>query len=207
MKSIIFPKECKKYIDLQCNGDLSLYIDMPEIKNIDKYLSEINPKNILDIGAGIGRASVYLHNKYKWGDSHYFLLDGDGGDTQYDQLRTEKGEYYNSFECAKLFCESNGLKITQLNANDNWINHIKKPLDLIYSFLAIGFHWPITFYLEDIYSVSKKDSLIIFGVRGIERKEWMDSQVNSIDNNKYEISDYILNPTKDRNSILVLKRK
>jgi hypothetical protein len=73
--------------------------------------------------------------------------------------------------------------------------------------LAIGFHWPINFYLDDIYYASESNSLVIFGIREIEKKEWVDSQVNKIDNNKFKIMDYILNPSKDRNSVLVLKRK
>lgn len=207
MIDIIFPDECKRYMELQCNSDISLYTDMPEIKNIDKYLKDINPHHVMDIGAGIGRASVYIHNRYEWNDAIFYLLDGDGGDVQYDQLRTEKNEFYNSFDCAKIFCEINNLKIIQLNAREDWIQHITKSMDLVYSFLAIGFHWPLEFYMDDIFTITKKDSLIIFGIRGIEEKLWVDDQINKINLNKFKIIEIIQNKKKDRDSILILKRK
>lgn len=206
MKPIIFPRECKKYFELQCNNDISLYTDMPEIKNINRYLEKLDPHYVMDIGAGIGRASVYLHNKYKWDNTIFYLLDGNGGEIQYDQLRTGKDEFYNSFYCAKLFCENNGLKIIQLNANKEWISYITKSIDLIYSFLAIGFHWPIDFYLDDIYSISKIGALIIFGIRGIEKREWINDQINKIDTNKFKIEELIQNESKDRDSVLILRK-
>jgi SAM-dependent methyltransferase len=203
---IVFPKECKKYFDLQCNGDLSLYTDMPEIKNIDKYLKDIKPNKVLDIGAGVGRASVYIQNRYKWKDTCFYLLDGDGGDVQYDELRTGNHEYYNSFSSAKIFCGANDLNIVQLNAKNDWYLNIVNSIDLVYSFLAIGFHWPINFYLRDIYKVSKKDSLIIFGIRGIEKKDWINKQVKNINPSKFKILELTQNKSKDRDSVLVLKK-
>ena len=57
---IKFPKNVKKYIELQCNGALFKYTELPELETIKNELVGLNPKHVLEIGAGIGRASVYL---------------------------------------------------------------------------------------------------------------------------------------------------
>lgn len=205
---IKFLPEINKYINLQCNGDMSLYTEFPELKHIDDYLKDMQPQNVLDIGSGIGRASVYFFRKYGWDKTVFNLLDGNTGNRQVDGVRSKDGEFYNSFFIANMFCNSNDLyNVKMWNAPQNMWRYNLKDIDFAYSFLAIGFHWPLDFYLKKIYSVLSKNALIIFGMRGTEKKEWVNKQILNIDANKYDTLKFIHMPTETRESVLVLRRK
>lgn len=207
MRPVIFPPKCEKYVDLQCNGDKTLYTDMPEVKHIDALLHDIRPKVVLDVGAGIGRASVYFHHRYNWKDTLFYLLDGDGGETQYDELRSKDGEYYNSFECAQTFCEANELNYRQVDANGEWEELITEPIDLVYSFLAIGFHWPLFFYLSRLYDILNPGTILIFGTRNRDKEKWVRKQLSSIDGKQYVLVDAFIDERRTRSSVIILKRK
>jgi SAM-dependent methyltransferase len=205
---MIFPESCKKYIDLQCNGDLSLYTDFPEIKSLDSYLKDMKPKQVADLGSGIGRATVFFEMKYKW-NAKYYLIDGNSGDYQYEGIREgiNEGinEFYNSHQATKDFCEANGIcKLHVIHPDYPWYN---LKYDLIYSFLAFGFHWPIRMVMDQIEKATTKDSLVIFGLRGSEERDWQNRQVTGLNKSIWNIEEYFLTPKLDRTSILILRRK
>ena len=206
MRSVL---NIKKYIDLQCNGDTTIYSELPEIKYIDYYIRDLEPDSVLDIGSGIGRVSVYFFKKYGWINTKFNLLDGNYGDKQICGIRNEHGEFYNSFEMAKVFCKSNGLiNINLLDANNNaWEKYNFKKLSFVYSFLSIGFHWPLDFYLDKIYPLLSLGAIVIFGMRGIEKKEWVYKQIIDIDDKKYEILKFVHVPTINRESVLILRKR
>lgn len=56
-------------------------------------------------------------------------------------------EYYISFAATREFCLANGLSQFE---TINSLSGIKKPVDLCYSFAAIGFHWSIRLYLDKL---------------------------------------------------------
>lgn len=203
--SIIFPESAEKYIQLQCNGDKSLYTDMPEMKWANEYICKYNPKRALDIGSGIGRASVFISKNYL-PDCWFYLLDGDGGDKQFDGVRVRPYEYYNSFGAANEFCSVNNVKHTVVDAGGSWIYQISN-VDLVFSFLAIGFHWPLSFYLNCIYEILNPGRLAVFGMRGMEADKWVNDQIRKISEDKFEIFFNFRAPTKTRESLLVLRRK
>lgn len=203
---MIFSESCKKYIDLQCNGDLHLYTDFPEIKGFEKYLDHITlPRRVADLGSGIGRATVFIENKYNWG-ADYCLVDGDSGDFQYEGIREDNNEFYNSHQVALDFCKENGVsKVHALHPeNDSWW---LSDYELIYSFLAFGFHWPITMIIDTVQKAIVKGGLVIFGLRGIEEQVWQDKQIKELDTTIWELIEYHLTPKLERNSTLVLRRK
>jgi len=206
--SIKFLPTVEQYIKLQCNSDKSLYTNFPEVKYADEYLENLLPKNVLEIGAGVGRASVYLFKNYKWTNTQFNLLDGDRGNVSFDGLRNKDKEFYNSLEISNIFCRSNGLSnVNQFDAdNDDWLSNLKN-IDLVYSFLAIGFHWPIDFYLDKIYDILVSEALVIFGIRDVEKIEWIIKQLNVVNNKKYELMRLVCTSRNERSSLLILKRK
>jgi SAM-dependent methyltransferase len=205
--NIIFPSECKKYINLQCNGDISLYTDFPEHKYLLKHFEgRKKPEVIVDIGSGIGRASVWLKKKMKWKAATFILVDGNSGENQYDEIRKKRGEYYNNWEMAEKFCHDNGIKYVVM-CDPEKIKGIHCKFDLVYSFLAVGFHWPLDFYLNDIADMCNKGCLLAFGLRGIEKKKWIKKQIEAIDQTKYKIVFLTLRPKSTYESLLVLERK
>ena len=203
---ITFPSQCEEYINLQCNGDKSLYEDFPEHKYIHGYLKDMQPDNVLDIGAGLGRASVWLFKKYGWERTHFVFLDGDTGKKQFEGIRKEKGEYYNDWRMGVHFCDSNGLLDVDYEQPEDvpLFEMFDNKFDLIYSFLAVGFHWPMDMYLDDLYPLCSKGTLLIFGLRGTEKKAWVEGQIERIDKEKYKVLKFIHKPTQTRESVLVL---
>jgi len=206
--NILFPDSVKKYVGLQCNGDISLYNDLPELKYIGHYLSELHPIKCLDIGSGIGRASVHFFKKYEWNSTTFLLLDGNYGEKQFCAIRENNNEFYNSFDAANEFCTANGLSNFILcdASKDTWEKE-HKDIDLAYSFLAIGFHWPINFYMDKLKNTMKKGGLVIFGIRGKEKSTWVEKQVEEIDQSEFNIVEFILTETVKRESVLILEKK
>jgi SAM-dependent methyltransferase len=204
---IEMPTLCKKYMDLQCNGDDSLYTDFPENKNLEGYLKGTQPKKAIDIGSGIGRASVWFKQHYGWNDTEFYLMDGDSGEKQLDGLRKGTDDFYNSLECTKLFCESNRLKYTLVNAeNKEWEKALPEDFDIAYSFLAFGFHWPIDQVLTKIYSILKPGGLAIFGLRGIEKVKWVQQQIYDIPGECFQTIEFVIKPKATKESVLILRK-
>lgn len=207
---IKFPENVKKYIELQCNGALFKYEDLPELSNIKDELSSLSPKNVLEIGAGIGRASVYLFKYFDWNDTGFYLLDGDSGNKQVNGTNYEsKDSFYNSISATREFCLANSMNsFYTLNAeNNDWLS-LDVKFDLVYSFLAIGFHWPINIYLDIIYGMLTSGALLIFGTRANDKKfdDFMNSQLDAIDTELYSIESIKREPVGNRNSVIILRR-
>lgn len=204
-----FPEEIQKYIDLQCNDKKEDFLLLSEIKGIEGYLKDLNPKAILDVGSGIGRASVFFFKYFNWKDTLFVLADGDSGDKQLSGMRTEGLDFYNSLEATKVFCKSNGMQNIEIfNIEKHKWNELNHRPDLVYSFLALGFHWPINSFLEDIYPFLEDDCLLVFGLRGgVKAKDWINQQIEKIDYNKYQIIEFYSESEKKKGDFVVLRKK
>lgn len=207
---IKFPPNVKKYIDLQCNGALFKYTELPELKTIKKELSAITPRNVLEIGAGIGRASVYLMKYFGWKNTNFYLLDGDSGNKQVNGINYEsRDSFYNSIAAAREFCLANEMhNIYLLDAEmENW-KTIGVKYDLVYSFLALGFHWPMNIYLDFIHGMLDDDALLIFGTRPSGKKfdKFVNTQLDNVDTKLYKIEAVKRQPKGDRSSVIILRK-
>lgn len=216
MVKIIVPDSVKKYMDLQCNGRLSDYTDCLEFQSISNLFSLSIPKNVVDLGSGIGRASVYLRNQYSWSDTNFYLVDGNTGDKQIAGLHQKvSNHFYNSFLATKSFCLANNISTEHLYLIDasKRMAFVKHQFDFCYSLKAIGFHWPILEYLNRLYQYMKPGAYFIFELRsifpGVYPKErirrislFNEQQIFSVDTTKYE-----MNPvdTSCRFPLLVLR--
>jgi len=209
MIEVGFPEEVQKYIDLQCNDKKEDFLQLSEIEGIEGYLKDLNPKIALDVGSGIGRASVFLFKYFNWKDTLFVLADGDSGDKQLSGIRTGESDFYNSLEVTGLFCRSNGMENVEIFNLEKckWEDLSYRP-DLVYSFLALGFHWPINSFLEDIHPLLKNSCLLIFGLRGGKKaKDWINRQIERIDSNKYQIIEFYSGSEEKRGNFIVLEKK
>jgi SAM-dependent methyltransferase len=200
---IVLPAICLKYAELQCNNDLAAYENCPELESVKDILKKQKPKNVLEIGAGLGRVSVFLNNWLNWKTTNFYLLDGNSGNTQIAGMHeTLRKDYYNSIEATKVFCTINGIKEDHLfliDAEKSWKATLDVKFDLCYSFKSMGFHWPITPYLVDLYQFMNPGAYLIFEMRSAVRewyntdvrwnraKRFIKRQVDSINKEQYKI--------------------
>jgi SAM-dependent methyltransferase len=201
--NIIFPNSVRECVKMQTDNNWSLYTDMPEAYHVDKYLKTLSPRTVLDLGCGVGRASVYFFKKYKWYKTEFYLADGNTCTRRFKGKRKNKGEYYNLESATIDFCRANGLTGFRFyNLEDSDLYHNIKKFDLVYSFLSIGFHWPLSMYLDDLYNTCRPGAYCIFGIRN---DEWINPQIDEIDKSKFSIADLKLCPRESRQSVLVLE--
>lgn len=212
----IFSKEILKYVKLQCNDIQSLYSDPPEINGVKKYFKNVSPKNVLELGCGLGRVSVAFYNAFSlWAKTNFYLLDGDSGIKQIAGINYNSNKsFYNSLKLTKEFCLVNGIprnQIMLINAEQmesfSFTEGIR--FDFVYSFFAIGFHWPIDLYLERLLPYLNSDSILCFGIRPniyakAKCKKFNTYQLNSVPRNLFEVLE--LTTDKLYGSKLILRR-
>lgn len=205
MRSLNYPEMVEKYIRLQCNGDRSLYENMPDTYLVRSIFDEKNPGRVIEIGAGLGRASVYFATRCGW-NCEFHYIDGDSGDKQCAGVRQEAhGEYYNSHAAAKAFAEANDVGNIQMwHPESDWHNKICDA-DMAYSFLAIGFHWPVGLYLKQLRKCLRPGAPVVFGMRGLERFSWVAEQIDKIDQGEYKVLLAAIVAKQERCSVLVLE--
>lgn len=194
-------KITEEFLDLmnqqvtQTKVDLDFYNKMSE-SEYNAFRNYIDsPTSVLELGCGLGRMSIYLNSKLK-NNPHFILADVTA---QSDKVRYgwNPGEsYYNDLDLTAKFCKMNGLpSFSTFDLNSRKITELEN-IDLVMSFLSVGFHYPIEGYLEDLIKITSKDAVMIFGVRsGIySSKDFEDkfSQVDFINNQIEETKEQIL---------------
>lgn len=199
--NVVFPKSAEQYISLQCNSKLSDYTECPELAPLHELLLTRQPKRVLELGAGLGRGSVYLKNRYNWNATEFFLADGDSGTQQIAGIhyQLEPG-FYNSLVATCDFCLANGIaedKLYLINLENTEIPDVQ--FDFCFSIKSIGFHWPINDYLRMLRSKIAKGALLLFELRNpqgytperVNRlSKYVKMQLEGIDNQVYKIIQY-----------------
>lgn len=175
-----------RYITLQRNHKSfneemltnTIRLQQKDIAVINSFLKR-KPKNILDIGCGLGIYDLALHDFYGPG-INYYLLDKT---TQSDEEAKvfygyrKQGAFYNNMDYTRSFLESNGIDSENINllnvkettpeTNALLIEKVPK-LDLVISIISCGFHYPLSTYFDTIVQLLKDDGLLCFHCRGLE---------------------------------------
>ena len=211
----VFPEGALEYVKLHCNMDVDQYHNPPELESVKKYFENSSPKNVLELGCGLGRSSVGFHRTFSsWRRTHFYLLDGDSGKKQICSVNYESYKsFYNKLELTEEFCLSNGIPMEQihiLNAEKLEIFSSIKDIkfDFVYSFLSIGFHWPVGLYLKKLLSHLHSSSILCFGIRPATSSRFCkfnDYQISQIPKDVFDILE--VTTKSSYNSILVLQRK
>ena len=145
--------------------------------------------------------------QFCWIRTRFILADGNSGKKQLNGIRTGEADFYNSLSATKLFCQANGMRNFEVFNLEKykWTDLDHRP-DLVYSFKALGFHWPINSFLFDIHSQLEDNCLLIFGLRGGTRSMgWINGQMGEIDQKKYRIIEALISPRKSIGSIVMEK--
>lgn len=202
---LIFPEVVKRYVELQTNSAFEMYYKDPVMDLMYNYIKDIHPNNVLDLGSGIGRASVNFFKKFNWKFTKFYLLDGNSGNKQVAGLNpSSNNDFYNSVKSVKHYCEANGLTNYELiNIEKDVIPAVK--FDLVYSLACIGFHWHFNIYLENLISHTDSGSLLLFQLRN--KSEWIKESINYIKSlGAYEVVSVDNDKINKNLKIMVLRR-
>ena len=205
---VIFPESARRYVDLQCNGDVSQFTSPDCYSAIREFIGLEQPRTCLELGCGLGRMSVFFLKKLNWHGTKFYLLDGDSGTVQISGVRGNRcGEFYNSLQATRDFCQQNGMLHPQVIRE---VSQIEQSIDMCYSFLSIGWHWSIELYLDSILDHLAEDSLVIFQIRNLGdtgMDHFREQQIQlARQHSAYHLQALILNSSKRVGSFLVLRK-
>lgn len=154
--------------DPKYNGSVDVYNRLApyEVSQIEEFLPfPEDVTNILELGAGQGRGSIYL-SYWMYPHKRFILADRDGSSKENTgAFNPKEDEYYCDFESTKSFCKLNKLTNFALfdTEKDDWRQLPK--FDLIFSFCSLGMHVPIERYIDRIVEVCHDETVLIFGTR------------------------------------------
>lgn len=161
-------------------GSLQIYNELApyEVSQIEEFLPK-DPKVIWEMGAGLGRGSIYLNHYYGSKKSRrWYLFDRDGiSEKNTGAFNPKEDEYYNDPKLGASFCELNGLTTFQYldtEVEEDW--KVPYPPDLIFSFCSFGMHVSLERYIDRLIGASSPDVTMIFGTRhsGYNNKSFTD---------------------------------
>ena len=155
------------------NFFVNFFISKKEIKNKinEEFLKEFNsiknflpnaPKNILDIGCGLGVINIFLNNYYLK-KPKFTLIDKNYVDKKVSYGFNNNSESYNKLEITKDFLILNSFKAEQLNlinADEKFV--LNEKYELIISLFSMGYHYSIENYIAVIKKISTKKTKVIF---------------------------------------------
>ncbi|MDP3962767.1 MAG: glycosyltransferase [bacterium] len=176
LEAALFPGRTKKLFSLDMEREYLI---------IKKYLP-LDPKNILDIGCGVGGIDIMFNKHYaQMGVSpHLHLLDKSEVNSKVYYGIEKEAAYYNSLETAKRLLNANGVKeeniYTQEVSGPSFFPG--KKFDLIISLISWGFHYPISTYLEEAYGALSNGGTMIVDVRkGTDGEKLLEEKFGEID--------------------------
>ena len=156
------------------------------------------------------RASVFFFKALGWENTLFILADGDSGNVQFAGMRKGKAEFYNSLKATESYCQANGIQnFKTFNLEKLAWNKLPRKPDLVYSFKALGFHWPLNSFLEDAYPALAKKCRLIFELRAGNPVclKWTQQQIAGIDRDKYDIAGLFLEADRKADNFIILERQ
>jgi SAM-dependent methyltransferase len=125
-----------------------------------------NPARVLDLGCGLGRSSAYLNHMLP-NDPHFIMADADTvpADTTIKTGWNPGAVYYNKLDMTRKFLAAHGVADCEtFNITEQKFSMLQ-PVDLIMSFLSVGFHYPLEDCIDDLIPLLAPGGTMIFGVR------------------------------------------
>ena len=138
-----------------------------EYETLEPWLKGLGtPQKVLDIGPGMGRSTVFLKNILGWQEVPFHLYESSGEGTKY----TKAGPRFDDSFCGSLDVlqevlshnETPAVEIFDAADLDAKLSRLPGPYDLIYSFYAVGFHWSIEHFLDELLGLMHEGSIGAF---------------------------------------------
>ncbi len=134
----------------------------PLLKSLPK------PSKVLEIGPGFGRSVVFLTKKLGWHDTLFHLFEGTGTKTKYTILGPRfEDSFCGNIPLLRQVLEFNGIrnfKIFDAAELQFKLGNLREKYDVIYSFYAVGFHWSLEYFIDEILSLMNEKSVAFFTI-------------------------------------------
>lgn len=126
------------------------------------------PARVLEIGPGMGRSLVFFSKKLGWDKTEMHAYEGEGRTTRYTRLGPRfEDSFCGDFGMLRYVLEHNGIRnVTLHDASKRRLAELPGNYDFLYSLYAIGFHWSLEHFLEDLLSLMHDESVAVFVVPG-----------------------------------------
>ncbi len=120
--------------------------------------------SVLELGPGMGRSLVFLQKMMGYHDYDVYESDGSYRDYDFDGIRDESTFCGNISQLEKVLKHNNITSYKVIDAKTHKLNSLTKKYDLIVSFYAVGFHWSLKYFWDDISKLLNNNGLAIFTV-------------------------------------------
>jgi len=176
-----FPSEVVAYLqrtkvhDIDTACALQINRARKQADTLVSIFQEHEPRTLLDIGCGLGIASIILAQQFDLTDLH--LMDGDGSSEIYHDYR-EDALPWNDVELARKMAAANvplGCLVSAYYADPNRII----PVDVIVSFKSWGTHYPVSTYLPLAWHSLEPGGLVVMTLRPGDEK-FLQEQVGEV---------------------------
>ena len=155
--------------------------------NLIKQYIPINIKSVMDIGCGLGLINIFLNYNFK-NINDFFLLDKNKIDHKIKYGFSKSYESYNNLSATRDTLILNNIEENKINLIDvNKDYNIKVTIDLVISLVSMGYHYPISNYIELLRKSSNKNTVFIFDIA----TEYQDFKIIKNYFNQYEIIEKI----------------
>lgn len=151
----------RRFWELNQNGNC-----WGEFRALEPFLAKIAPAKVLDIGPGLGRSAVFFKKQMGWNTVPFHLYESTGESTKY----TKAGPRFEDSFCGDLdvlrqvldYNEIEEFEIFNAQEIGLTLSNLPGPYDFIYSFFAIGFHWAIEHFLDELLGLMTDSSVGVF---------------------------------------------
>tara|TARA_R110000772_G_scaffold20466_1_gene56640 strand:+ start:5071 stop:5733 length:663 start_codon:yes stop_codon:yes gene_type:complete len=194
-----------KWLQINKEDDIFLQRSVDEYEKLKEYIK--NPSNIVDLGCGLGRSSIFFKNMTpSLNDTKFYMCDFTGldfktkgsGNKNCGMRESTNKIPYNDMDITKEFCITNNLEnIDLVNLDTDRISKLNN-IDLVYSFHCVGYHWGIeeSFLKYNLENSTNENAILIFGVRKNGKKLKEPSNLGSFELvekvDGFQLSDYLI---------------
>jgi len=154
-------EESRRFWELNQNG-----LCWGEYRALEPFCRGLEPSKVLDIGPGLGRSTIFFKKHLGWQQVPFHLYESTGSATKY----TKAGPRFDDSFCGNLevlesiltYNEIENFEIFDAQSMAGNLAALPGPYDLIYSFFAIGFHWSIGHFLDELLGLMTDRSIGFF---------------------------------------------
>ncbi|MCP4201980.1 MAG: hypothetical protein GY769_08610 [bacterium] len=154
-------EKSRRFWELNQNG-----LCWGEYRALEPYVKGLTPSRVLDIGPGLGRSTIFFKKLMSWQSVPFHLYEGTGSSTKY----TKAGPRFDDSFCGNLemlrsiltYNQIENFEIFDAQTMGSSLADLPGPYDFIYSFFAIGFHWSIGHFLEELLDLMHQRSVGAF---------------------------------------------